>query len=519
MYTQQQKDTAIKAYFKNQKNAAQTVRELGYPTVPALLNWIKASHLEPTSRSKKETHRYTEDEKQKAVDLYIQNNCNLKKTVRELGYGSATGVLRWIRERRPDKASKIVPRAWKVDYPEEIKQKAIMELVNQECDSAKIAEKYGISRATLYEWKINYIGKGNTALRQKINSESTEEYSKEVQELKEQLEAIKKELHEAKKQLYKAQLEKDVYEKAAEILKKEIGCSLKNFTNREKAMVIAALKDKYPVKEILEVFEMAKSSYFYQKNQLKKEDKYEALKNRIIELFEKNKGRYGYRRIHFLLQKEGIKISEKIVRRIMRNEHLVVRITRRKKYRSYMGEISPAVENKVHRDFHAEKPNEKWLTDITEFAVGKDEKVYLSPMIDCFDGMPVAWTIGTSPNADLVNQMLEEAISTLKDNEHPIVHSDRGCHYRWPGWIERMENAHLIRSMSKKGCSPDNSACEGFFGRLKVEMFYGFDWSKTSATEFMGIVNEYMRWYIEDRVKLSLGGMSIMENRRSLGLV
>ena len=220
MYTQRQKEVAIKAYFKNQKNAAQTVHELGYPTVPALLSWIKSFHLEATSRPKKEIHRYTEDEKQKAVDLYIENNCNLKKTVRELGYGSATGVLRWIRERRPDKASKIVPRAWKVDYPEEIKQKAIMELVNQECDSAKIAEKYGISRATLYEWKINYIGKGNTALRQKINSESTEEYSKEVQELKEQLEAIKKELHEAKKQLYKAQLEKDVYEKAAEILKK-----------------------------------------------------------------------------------------------------------------------------------------------------------------------------------------------------------------------------------------------------------------------------------------------------------
>ena len=181
--------------------------------------------------------------------------------------------------------------------------------------------------------------------------------------------------------------------------------------------------------------------------------------------------------------------------------------------------LRPPEAAKCNRDFHAEKPNEKWLTDITEFAVGQDEKVYLSPMIDCFDGMPVAWTIGTSPNADLVNQMLDKAVSTLKDNEHPIVHSDRGCHYRWPGWIERMENAHLIRSMSKKGCSPDNSACEGFFGRLKIEMFYGFDWSKTSAKEFIGIVNEYIRWYIEDRVKLSLGGKSIMENRRVLGLV
>lgn len=97
-------------------------------------------------------------------------------------------------------------------------------------------------------------------------------------------------------------------------------------------------------------------------------------------------------------------------------------------------------------------------------------------MIDCFDGMPISWRIGTSPNAELVNGMLEDAILELKAGEHPIVHTDRGCHYRWPGWINRMDQAQLQRSMSKKGCSPDNSACEGFFGRMKNEMFYGFSW-------------------------------------------
>ena len=93
-------------------------------------------------------------------------------------------------------------------------------------------------------------------------------------------------------------------------------------------------------------------------------------------------------------------------------------------------------------------------------------------MIDCFDGLVVSWSIGISPSADLVNTMLDDAISLLNEGEHPIVHSDRGAHYRWPGWIERMNKAGLTRSMSKKGCSPDNSACEGFFGRLKNEMFY-----------------------------------------------
>ncbi|RHT26347.1 IS3 family transposase, partial [Butyricicoccus sp. AM32-19] len=153
-----------------------------------------------------------------------------------------------------------------------------------------------------------------------------------------------------------------------------------------------------------------------------------------------------------------------VIRRLMKQ--VGVQGVNRKKtsYSSYQGEITPAVPNLLKRDFHANRPNEKWLTDITEFAIPAG-KVYLSPIIDCFDGMPVCWSIGISPNAELTNGMLDKAISLLKVGEHPVVHTDRGCHYRWPGWISRMEAAHLHRSMSKKGCSPDNSACEGFFGR------------------------------------------------------
>ena len=144
--------------------------------------------------------------------------------------------------------------------------------------------------------------------------------------------------------------------------------------------------------------------------------------------------------------------------------------------------------------------------------------MYLSPVIDCFDGAVASWTIGTSPNAELVNTMLDQAITQLKDDEHPVVHSDRGCHYRWPGWIERMEKAHLIRSMSKKGCSPDNSACEGFFGRLKNEMFYCRSWKGVSLSAFIQEVDKYIHWYNERRIKMTLGALSPMEYRRSLGL-
>ena len=107
----------------------------------------------------------------------------------------------------------------------------------------------------------------------------------------------------------------------------------------------------------------------------------------------------------------------------------------------------------------------------------------------------------------------------LSIGEKPIIHSDRGIHYRWPGWIDRMEKNGFIRSMSKKGCSPDNSACEGVFGRIKNEMFYNADWSGVNISEFIGILNDYLYWYNEKRIKKSLGYLSPIEYRHRLGLV
>ena len=143
----------------------------------------------------------------------------------------------------------------------------------------------------------------------------------------------------------------------------------------------------------------------------------------------------------------------------MKQECLIVAANRRRRYGSYLGEISPAPENLIDRDFQAGAPNEKWLTDITEFQIPAG-KVYLSPTIDCFDGLVVSWTIGTRPDADLVNTMLDAAIETVATSEtRPVIHSDRGAHYRCSGWLSRVHDAKLIRSMSRKGCSPDNAAC------------------------------------------------------------
>ena len=135
-------------------------------------------------------------------------------------------------------------------------------------------------------------------------------------------------------------------------------------------------------------------------------------------------------------------------------------------------------------------------------------------------GLVVSWTIGTRPDANLVNTMLDAATETVATSKNkPVIHSDRGAHYRWPGWLSRVQNAKLIRSMSRKGCSPDNAACEGFFGRLKTELFYPRSWQDITIDQFIQIVDSYIRWYNEKRIKISLGSLSPLEYRASLGLM
>jgi len=142
---------------------------------------------------------------------------------------------------------------------------------------------------------------------------------------------------------------------------------------------------------------MPKSSYFYHRTALSMPDKYLKLRERVRAVFAQAEERYGYRRIHAVLTRDGETVSEKVIRRLMREESLIVVGHKRRKYNSYKGEISPPAPNVIERDFHADAPNEKWLTDLTEFPIPAG-KVYLSPMLDCFDGMAVSWSIGTSPD-------------------------------------------------------------------------------------------------------------------------
>ena len=467
---------------------------------------------------------YTKEQKERALKEFERLG-SVQAVVTLLGYPSRHTLYDWYRNKIAD----IADYHGSLDKEYQIKQKYINAPnhprnpdANLKLDAIKrcfslgegveyVSRDIGYSRASIYSWYRKYQKFGVAGLMSSKKQIKRENIDFNTEPSKQQ------EISELQEQIKQLQMEVDVLKEALNLLKKDPGINITELKNREKAVIIDAVEDKYSLHQLLKCLCMAKSSYYYQRAVMKQSDKYAEIRIRIKIIFQENRNCYGYRRIHGELKKIGITVSEKIVRRIMKEEHLTVPTKRMKKYSSYKGEITPEVDNIINRDFHAEQPNTKWLTDITEFAIPAG-KVYLSPVIDCFDGMVVKWNIGTTPDSILVNKMLEDAIGTLLPSEHPLVHTDRGCHYRWTGWIERMQAAGLTRSMSNKGCSPDNAACEGFFGRLKNEMFYGRSWVGVSMDDFINEINSYIEWYNTKRIKQSLGYMSPAEYRHSLGL-
>lgn len=517
MYSYEDRMKAVKLFIKYDKSVASVIRELGYPKSRGSLyawyeEYIQNDNLHTLHRKPK----FTNDQKKKAVDYFFEHGKCISRTVRILGYPSRTTLKEWILERDPGFVQSCKSGRYAVNLSHAEKMQAVAELCARNSSASKIAQKYCVSQGALYYWKRQLCDSRKYDMS---NSKNVDIDSlTEVDELKAEINRLKNEAESLSHEVYKLQMEHDILIKTAEILKKEQGVSPEKLTNREKTIVIDALRNKYSLKQLLKEFRMAKSSYCYQKTVMMLPDKYEQIRSEIITAFKESRETYGYRRITTVLRNKQICVSEKVVRALMKEEHLVVYLCRKKRYSSYKGEITPAVDNVIARDFHADNPNEKWVTDITEFRIPAG-KVYLSPMVDCFDGMPVSWTIGTTPDAELANRMLDVAIDTLPEGEKPIIHTDRGCHYRWPGWIGRMDQAGLTRSMSKKGCSPDNAACEGFFGRIKNEMFYNRKWDGVGIDEFIDILNEYLHWYAEDRIKISLGGLSPLAYRKQLGLL
>ena len=278
---------------------------------------------------------------------------------------------------------------------------------------------------------------------------------------------------------------------------------------KERAEAIQRLRLKYELDVLLEMDGMARSTFYYNLSAIRKGDPDEALKERIRELYHKHKGRYGYRRITLCLQSEGLTINHKKVERIMKELGLkaVVRVV---KYRSYKGEIGKVAPNLLERDFKAEQPFKKLATDITQVKIG-ETKTYISPILDMYNGEIITCDVSDSPNLDQMERMLRNLFRIGGDHlEGAILHSDQGWQYQHINFQNALKKHQMKQSMSRKGNCLDNAMMESFFGAMKSELLYLEKYD--SMEQFKTALNEYIRYYNNDRIKLRLK-MSPVEYR------
>ncbi|MCR5196182.1 MAG: IS3 family transposase [Pseudobutyrivibrio sp.] len=269
----------------------------------------------------------------------------------------------------------------------------------------------------------------------------------------------------------------------------------------EKVEVIRELRQKYPLMALLRCAGIPRSTYYYYEKK-KAQDKHRDLKKHITRIFNENKGRYGYRRITIQLRNEGVTANHKLVLKLMNELGLHCKV-KRKKYKSYKGDIGKAADNVLNRMFKADRPGEKWTTDVSEFSITAG-KLYLSPILDMFNGEIVSYHIGKSPNFRQTMVMLQDALNTNLNITGLIMHSDQGWQYRQNEYQNILKKAGIIQSMSRKGNCLDNSVMENFFGLMKSEMFYGEESRFKSLDELELAMRDYIEYYNNERIKLRL---------------
>ncbi|MEZ2682301.1 MULTISPECIES: IS3 family transposase [Providencia] len=260
---------------------------------------------------------------------------------------------------------------------------------------------------------------------------------------------------------------------------------------------------------LLHAIRLAKSVFYYHVSAQKRPKQYTQELVRIESIYHEHKGRYGYRRIHLTLRNEGILLNHKTVQRLMKRLNLKSTV-RAKKYRSYRGDVGKTAPNHLKRDFTASKPNEKWVTDVTESKVN-EQKVYLSPIIDLYNQEVIAYKVAKNTHLTLVIEMLKSGLSRLTKTQKPLLHSDQGWQYRNPSYQKQLADNGIKQSMSNKGNYFDSAVAENFFGLLKSEMCHGHHFQ--NADELIDKIDEYIECYNTKRIKVKLKGLTPVEYR------
>lgn len=330
MYTYEERMRAIQLYIKYDLNMAGVIRVLGYPSRQMLYNWYKEFAANGVLRKDDELgySKYTAAQRRSAVQYYLEHGQSISRTIKVLGYPGRTALRTWLEEDLPGGKAHCFAGKTLVRYTQEQREQAVIRLCSRESTAKEIAVDVGVTESSLYAWKRRLLnGRDSVSMPNKRTTERsgmTGSAPSAQCDLADEKQALIQQVEDLKIEVHRLQMERDILEKAGEILKKGQGINLETLTNREKAVLIDALRGKYRLKALLVVMDMAKSSYCYQKCALNRPDKHALLRSRAKTIFATAYNSYGYRRIHAAMRREGLCVSEKVIRRNMRYEHLVV---------------------------------------------------------------------------------------------------------------------------------------------------------------------------------------------------
>ena len=264
-----------------------------------------------------------------------------------------------------------------------------------------------------------------------------------------------------------------------------------------KYMVIYRHKDKYSVSEMCRFFKVSRSGYYDYVKRMDRTSSENHLVEKIYECQERSHKTYGYRRVQIWLERQGIHKDPKTVLRLMQKYNLLS-VVRRKKYRNY-GERLHKYPNLLNRDFKAERPNQKWVTDIS-YIKTEEGVLFLSVIRDLYDNSIVAYKTGTEQNVNLVLSTIRAAKKKEKVTAELQLHSDQGFQYTSQAYFKLTKSYHITPSMSRLGNPYDNALAENFFSILKTECIYRA--KLRTSEEARLLIGAYIQFYNNERIQL-----------------
>ena len=245
---------------------------------------------------------------------------------------------------------------------------------------------------------------------------------------------------------------------------------------------------------------LSKSTYYYEIGRIDKvQERNKNISSEIESIFNENRGRYGVRRACQELARRGFSVNHKRVQRIMKQLGLAGKRPK-EKYHSYRDEVGKVADNIINRDFSTDRPLQKWTTDISQFTLPWG-KCYLSPILEMNTNEIIAYNLSLSPNMEQIKDMLHKAFARFPSVNGLIMHSDQGWQYQHATYRTELQKHKIFQSMSRKGNCYDNCVMETFFGRLKNEMFFGYEKEYTSFEVFSKAISDYIDYYNNRRIQ------------------